>query len=129
VLTGALTDAAVQGVEGLTEGKPFNPAELVVSGVLAGGGHLAGEEIGGRLRAPGGGLQEEGPPADLASAMGPDREARFLTEAQGLKAANPRLAHVPDDQLAALRGYTSNDGPVRTTAASTPRSAATTRRR
>jgi hypothetical protein len=45
ILTGAVTDAAVQGVEGLTEGKPFNPAEVVVSGALAGAGHVAGGQL------------------------------------------------------------------------------------
>jgi hypothetical protein len=35
VLTGALTDAGVQGLEGVTEGKPFNVGEVVVAGTLA----------------------------------------------------------------------------------------------
>jgi hypothetical protein len=46
ILTGAVTDAGIQGVEGLTGGKPFSPGEVVVSGVLAGAGHIAGEELG-----------------------------------------------------------------------------------
>jgi hypothetical protein len=46
VLTGALTDVSVQGLEGVTEGKPFSVGEVVMAGTLAGAGHLAGEEIG-----------------------------------------------------------------------------------
>jgi hypothetical protein len=46
VLTGALTDAGIQALEGVTEGKPFNVGEVVVAGTLAGAGHIAGEEIG-----------------------------------------------------------------------------------
>ena len=49
VVTGAATDAAVQGLEGVTEGKPFSVGEMVVSGLLAGGGHAVGEGITARL--------------------------------------------------------------------------------
>ena len=45
ILTGAITDAAVQGVDGLTEGKPFNAGEVLASGVLAGTGHTLGEDL------------------------------------------------------------------------------------
>jgi hypothetical protein len=46
VLSGALTDVGIQGLEGIPEDKPFNPGEVVVAGTLAGAGHIAGEEIG-----------------------------------------------------------------------------------
>jgi hypothetical protein len=49
VLTGAATDAAVQGLEGVTEGKPFNLGEVLLSGALAGGGHAVGTRITARL--------------------------------------------------------------------------------
>jgi hypothetical protein len=49
VLTGALTDAGIQGLERVTEGKPFNVGEVVVAGTLAEAGHIAGEEIGALL--------------------------------------------------------------------------------
>jgi uncharacterized protein YukE len=115
ILTGALTDAAVQGVEGLTEGKPFSPAEVVVSGALAGAGHIAAEEIGARLRTEAGDVSPaalcESLPTDLTPAMGADREARLLSEARALK-TNPQLAHIPDDELAAVRGYTTDEGAV-----------------
>jgi hypothetical protein len=115
ILTGALTDAAVQGVEGLTEGKPFSPAEVVVSGALAGAGHIAAEEIGARLRTEAGDVSpaalDESLPTDLTTVMGADREARLLSEARALK-TNPQLAHIPDDELAAVRGYTTDEGAV-----------------
>jgi uncharacterized protein YukE len=66
VLTGAATDAAVQGVEGVTEGKPFNVGEMLVSGALAAGGE-AGSRIVGRVAGPVGGPPlEELPPPDTA---------------------------------------------------------------
>jgi hypothetical protein len=47
ILTGAVTDAGVQGIEGVAEGKAFNPAEVVASGLLAGTGHTLGEDLRG----------------------------------------------------------------------------------
>src|SRR5580704_17542743 len=46
VLSGALTDVGVQGMEGVTENKPFEVGEVVVASMLAGAGHIAGEQIG-----------------------------------------------------------------------------------
>ncbi|MDB5064697.1 MAG: hypothetical protein JWM18_1131 [Chloroflexi bacterium] len=115
ILTGAVTDAGVQGVEGLTEGKPFSPAEVVVSGALAGAGHIAAEELGAHLRTQADDVSPTelapSPPTDLTPAMGADREARLLAEARALK-TNPQLAHIPDDELAAIRGYTTDEGAV-----------------
>jgi hypothetical protein len=51
LLSGALTDTAVQGMEGITEGKPFSPGEVVASGILATGGHRLAGAIGSRLQA------------------------------------------------------------------------------
>jgi hypothetical protein len=49
VLTGAATDAAVQGLEGATEGRPFNPGEMLLAGAAAGGGRAVGARIDDRL--------------------------------------------------------------------------------
>lgn len=58
MLTGAATDAAAQGLEGVTEGKPFSLGEMLASGLLAAGGHALGEgviRIGGAPAGGGGG--------------------------------------------------------------------------
>jgi hypothetical protein len=48
-VSGALTDTAIQGMEGITEGKPFSPGEVGASGVLALGGQALAGAIGSRL--------------------------------------------------------------------------------
>ncbi|MDB5063976.1 MAG: hypothetical protein JWM18_410, partial [Chloroflexi bacterium] len=53
LVSGALTDAAVQGMEGVTEGKPFSPGEVVASGMLAMGGQALAGAIGTGLRGGG----------------------------------------------------------------------------
>ena len=107
ILLGTLTDTAVQGVEGLTEGKPFDPVEAVVSGALAGAGHIAGEELRMRRGEEGEADSEREPghaPArDPEPVMNTDQLAKLLAEARELK-ADPRLVHVPDDELAAILG-------------------------
>jgi hypothetical protein len=50
-VSGALTDTAIQGMEAVTEGKPFSPGEVVASGILAMGGHAVAGAIGSRLGA------------------------------------------------------------------------------
>jgi hypothetical protein len=47
IVTGAATDAAVQGLEGVTEDRPFNVSEVLLSGALAAGGQKLGERLGG----------------------------------------------------------------------------------
>jgi hypothetical protein len=49
VLTGATTDAAVQGLEGITEGKPFDIGEVLLAGAAAAGGRAVGAKIDDRL--------------------------------------------------------------------------------
>jgi uncharacterized protein YukE len=68
IVTGAATDAAVQGLEGVTEGKPFNVGEVLFSAALAGGGHALGEGVTARL---GGG---RGVPGGLTDAVGAQAE-------------------------------------------------------
>jgi hypothetical protein len=48
IVTGAATDAAIQGVEGITEGKPFSVGEVLLSAALAGAGQKAGAALEGR---------------------------------------------------------------------------------
>ena len=74
ILTGAVTDAAIQGVEGVSEGKPFNPAEVVVSGVLAGGGHIASQELGAVVK----GRPRLGPRPHVDLTLGSDPDAAQL---------------------------------------------------
>ena len=52
VVTGAATDAAVQGLEGVTEGKPFSAGEVVLSGALAGAGAAGGRAVDARYGLP-----------------------------------------------------------------------------
>jgi hypothetical protein len=47
IVTGAATDAAIQGVEGITEGKPFSVGEVLLSAALAGAGQKAGAALKG----------------------------------------------------------------------------------
>jgi uncharacterized protein YukE len=49
LLTGAATDAGIQGMEAVTEGKPFSPGEVVASGALAMGGQALAGAIGSRM--------------------------------------------------------------------------------
>jgi uncharacterized protein YukE len=71
VLTGAATDAAVQGLEGVTEGKPFSLGEVLLSGALAGGGHALGEGVSARF----GGVPREAIPGGLTDpAVGANTE-------------------------------------------------------
>lgn len=58
--SGALTDATFQGMEAVTEGKPFNPGEVVASGLLAVGGQAFAGAVGGRLNRPGGSPLQSG---------------------------------------------------------------------
>jgi ADP-ribosyltransferase exoenzyme len=118
VLIGTVTDVGIQGVEGSTEGKPFDVVEAVVSGALAGAGHIAAEEIRLRRAADTGEAPETEPghappteprpipPPEWDSPLSEDLLARLLADARELK-ADPRLAHIPDDELAAILGYTS----------------------
>ncbi len=48
MISGALTDVTIQGMEAITEGKPFNPGEVVLSGVLVGAGQGVAKAIGAR---------------------------------------------------------------------------------
>ncbi|MBV8527285.1 MAG: hypothetical protein JOZ75_03115, partial [Candidatus Dormibacteraeota bacterium] len=45
----------------------------------------------------------------LARLMGEPRYQQFLADVQNIKAENPSLAAIPDDNLVAIRGYTSFD--------------------
>jgi hypothetical protein len=89
VVTGAATDAAVQGLEGVTEGKPFSVGEMLASGLLAGGGHAVGEGVTARLGGGGEKLHvaplhdvEGGPAAGGANFMAPgDPFPRFAARA------------------------------------------------
>jgi hypothetical protein len=73
VVTGAATDAAVQGLEGVTEGKPFSVGEMLLSGALAAGGQKLGERLGaGRPAEP-----ERWPADDSGYRLKP-RDLEFL---------------------------------------------------
>jgi hypothetical protein len=53
LLSGALIDTAVQGMEGITEGKPFSPGEVAASGILAMAGRPSlGRSAPASARAP-----------------------------------------------------------------------------
>jgi hypothetical protein len=84
-VSGALTDTAIQGMEGITEGKPFSPGEVAASGVLAMGGQALAGAIGSRL-----GTEGVEPPA----------EDRFVVEMSrpGAVAAGANLT-APGDLL------------------------------
>jgi hypothetical protein len=58
-VSGALTDTAVQGMEGVTEGKPFSVGEVVASGVLATGGHALAGSIGSRMGGSAAGVEPQ----------------------------------------------------------------------
>jgi uncharacterized protein YukE len=49
LVSGALTDTAIQGMEAVTEGRPFSPGEVVASGMLAMGGQALAGAVGSRL--------------------------------------------------------------------------------
>lgn len=46
---------------------------------------------------------------ELSAVMGETRLDGFLGDVQQIKTAHPELAGIPDEQLAALRGYTAHD--------------------
>jgi hypothetical protein len=118
VLTGALTDTAVQGVEGVTEGKPFNAGEVVVSGALAGAGHLTGEELGARLGKEGPEQEAPTPRGDLRFQLDQDPAQLELAvskvadwggrDVTGHTSASHRVTFA-DGQQGFLKPYTGED--------------------
>jgi uncharacterized protein YukE len=73
VVTGAATDAAFQGLQEVTEGKPFNVGEVLLSGALAAGGQKLGERLGG-----GPSVEPERWPADDSGYRLQPRDLEFL---------------------------------------------------
>src|SRR3984893_2019023 len=63
-VSGALTDTAIQGMEAITEGKPFSVAEVVASGALARGGAALAGAIGSRVGRTGVPPTEGPPPVE-----------------------------------------------------------------
>jgi hypothetical protein len=59
LVSGALTDTAIQGMEAVTEGRPFSPGEVVASGMLAMGGQALAGAVGSRLGRSGAELDQE----------------------------------------------------------------------
>jgi hypothetical protein len=96
VMTGALTDAGIQGLEGITEGKPFNPGEVVVAGTLAGAGHIAGEEISAHVNKE---VPKQGVPPKVDLRVELDQLPDQIGLAAGTRA---RTGHFASEETGAL---------------------------